>query len=177
VIHIFRVFAGSNLAHNPIIVFNLRQNVKFHDGHIFDGHDVKFTYEAIMDPKNLSPRISDYEPVKKVEVIDPLTVRIVYKRLYSPAIGTWGMGILPEHLLNSQALKTEALALGKDVQNFSMRQSGFNRHPIGCGPFVFREWKSDQFIATKRVQPPSHRMRAFCVPRVEIGPVHRTGPF
>ena len=156
------------VAHNPIIVFNLRQNVKFHDGHIFDGHDVKFTYEAIMDPKNLSPRISDYEPVKKVEVIDPLTVRIVYKRLYSPAIGTWGMGILPEHLLNAQALKTEALALGKDVQNFSMRQSGFNRHPIGCGPFVFREWNSDQFIVLDRFEdywegPPNYKKYIFRV--------------
>ena len=138
--------------HNPVIVFNLRENVKFHDDHIFDAHDVKFTYEAIMDPRNLSPRLADYEPVKKVEVIDPLTVRIVYKRLYSPAIGTWGMGILPEHLLNSQALKTEAQALGKDTQNFSMRQSGFSRHPIGCGPFVFREWKSDQYIILDRFE-------------------------
>ena len=51
--------------HNPVIVFNLRENVKFHDSHIFDAHDVKFTYDAIMDPKNLSPRISDYEPVKR----------------------------------------------------------------------------------------------------------------
>ena len=154
--------------HNPIIIFNLRENVKFHDGHIFDAHDVKFTYEAIMDPRNLSPRISDYEPVKKVEVIDPLTVRIVYKRLYSPAIGTWGMGILPEHLLNSQALKTEALALGKEVQNFSMRQSGFNRHPIGCGPFVFREWKSDQYIVLDRFAdywegPPNYKKYIFRV--------------
>jgi ABC-type transport system substrate-binding protein len=155
-------------AHNPVILFNLRENVKFHDGHIFDAHDVKFTYEAIMDPRNLSPRISDYEPVKKVEVVDPLTVRIVYKRLYSPAIGTWGMGILPEHLLNSQALKKEALALGKDLQNFSMRQSGFNRHPIGCGPFVFREWKSDQYIVLERFEhywegPPNYKKYIFRV--------------
>jgi ABC-type transport system substrate-binding protein len=156
------------IAHNPIIEFNLRNDVKFHDGHIFDAHDVKFTYEAIMDPRNLSPRISDYEPVKKVEVIDPLTIRIIYKRLYSPAIGTWGMGILPEHLLNSQALKKEALALGKEVQNFSMRQSGFNRHPIGCGPFVFREWKSDQFIVLDRFEdywegPPNYKKYIFRV--------------
>jgi len=155
-------------AHNPVILFNLRENVKFHDGHIFDAHDVKFTYEAIMDPRNLSPRISDYEPVKKVEVIDPLTVRIVYKRLYSPAIGTWGMGILPEHLLNSQALKKEALTLGKDPQNFSMRQSRFNRHPIGCGPFVFREWKSDQYIVLERFAhywegPPNYKKYIFRV--------------
>ena len=152
--------------HNPVIVFNLRENVKFHDDHIFDAHDVKFTYEAIMDPRNLSPRLADYEPVKKVEVIDPLTVRIVYKRLYSPAIGTWGMGILPEHLLNSQAIKTEALALGKDVQKFTMRQSGFSRHPIGCGPFVFREWKSDQYIVLDRFEdywegPPNYKKYIF----------------
>jgi len=38
--------------------------------------------------------------VKSVEAVDPLTVEITYKRLYSPAFGTWGMGILPEHLLN-----------------------------------------------------------------------------
>jgi ABC-type transport system substrate-binding protein len=154
--------------HNPVIVFNLRENVKFHDDHIFDAHDVKFTYEAIMDPRNLSPRLADYEPVKKVEVIDPLTVRIVYKRLYSPAIGTWGMGILPEHLLNSQAIKTEALALGKDVQKFTMRQSGFSRHPIGCGPFVFREWKSDQHIVLDRFEdywegPPNYKKYIFRV--------------
>jgi ABC-type transport system substrate-binding protein len=132
--------------HNPVIVFHLRPNVKFHDGHVFDADDVKFTYEAIMDPKNLSPRLSDYEPVKKVEVIDPLTVKIVYKYLYSPAIGTWAVGILPEHLLNEEALRNEAVRRRMDPDKFSMRQSLFNRHPIGCGPFVFKEWKSDEYI-------------------------------
>ena len=138
--------------HNPIVVFNLRPGVRFHDGHLFDANDVKFTFEAIMDPKNLSPRIADYEPVKQVDVVDPLTVRIVYKRLYSPALGTWGMGVLPEHLLNDEAMKKEALRLGKDPEEFSMRQSSFGRHPIGCGPFVFREWKSDQYIFLERFE-------------------------
>jgi ABC-type transport system substrate-binding protein len=156
------------IEHNPVIVFNLRENVKFHDGHIFDANDVKFTYEGIMDPRNLSPRIADYEPVKKVEVIDPLNVRIVYKRLYSPAIGTWGMGILPEHLLNSQALKAEALKLGQDPADFSMRQSAFKRHPIGCGPFKFREWKSDRYITLDRFDdywegPPQYKKYLFRV--------------
>ncbi len=134
---------------NPVLVFHLRPNVRFHDGHVFDANDVKFTFDAIMNPKNLSPRIADYEPVKTVEVIDPLTVRIVYKRLYSPAIGTWGMGILPEHILNHEALKKEAGRLGKDPDKFGMRQSTFNRHPVGCGPFVFQDWKSDQYITLK----------------------------
>jgi ABC-type transport system substrate-binding protein len=148
--------------HNPVIVFHLRPDVKFHDGHLFDAHDIKFTYESIMSPKNLSPRLSDYEPVKEVEVVDPLTVRIVYKRLYSLALGTWGMGMLPEHLLNEEALKKEAIQSGKNPETFSMRQSRFNRHPIGCGPFVFKEWRSDQYIRLDRYDqywegPPNYK--------------------
>lgn len=148
--------------HNPVIIFYLRPRVRFHDGHLFEARDVQFTYEAIMDPKNLSPSIADYEPVKEVQVVDPLTVRITYKRLYSPALGTWGIGILPEHLLNSQTLKHEAMTRGKNPEQFSLRDSDFNRHPIGCGPFVFREWKSDQYIALERFNdywegPPNYK--------------------
>ena len=148
--------------HNPIIVFHLRPGVKFHDGHELDAEDVRFTYESIMNPKNLSPRTADYEPVKSVEVIDAQTVKIVYKRLYSPAFGTWYMGILPQHLLNSEALEAEALRLGKDPQDFTMRHSTFNRNPVGCGPFIFREWKSDQYIRLDRFDdywegPPNYR--------------------
>jgi len=154
--------------HNPIIEFKLRPNVKFHDGHVFDAGDVKFTYEAIVDPKNLSPRTADYEPVKAVEVIDALAVRIVYRRLYSPAFGTWAMGILPEHLLNAAMLGKEALQAGKDPETFTLRQSAFNRKPIGCGPFFFREWKSDQYIILDRFEdywegPPNYKNYVFRV--------------
>jgi ABC-type transport system substrate-binding protein len=136
--------------HNPILEFRLRPGVKFHDGHPVTANDVKFTYEAVMDPRNLSPRVSDYEPVKEIQLLDPLTVRIVYKRLYSPAVGTWAMGLLPRHLLTPEVLRQEAVRSGKDPATFSMRQSDFNRRPVGCGPFVFREWKSDQYIALDR---------------------------
>jgi ABC-type transport system substrate-binding protein len=64
-----------------------------------------------------------------------------------------------------EALRKEALGLGKDPETFSMRQSAFNRHPIGCGPFVFREWKSDQFIILDRFDrywegPPNYKKYA-----------------
>jgi ABC-type transport system substrate-binding protein len=137
-------------AHNPIIEFYIRPGVTFHDGTAVTAEDVKFTYASIVDPKNLSPRIPDYEPVKQVDVVDPLTVRIVYKRLYSPAFETWSMGILPAHLLNDRVLAQEAAERGQQPDEFTMRQSRFSRHPIGCGPFVFQEWKSDQHIRLKR---------------------------
>jgi ABC-type transport system substrate-binding protein len=148
--------------HNPILLFHLRPNVKFHDGHLLDAYDVKFTFEAIMDPQNLSPRTSYYEPVKTVRAVDPLTVQIIYKRLYSFALSTWSMGVLPEHLFNREALKKEAVRLGKDPKTFTMRQSTFNRQPIGCGPFVFREWKADQYIVLDRFEdywegPPNYK--------------------
>lgn len=136
--------------HNPIIIFNLRRGVKFHDGHEFDSGDVRFTYESIMDGRNISPRIPDYEPVKRIETPDRYTVKIVYKRLYSPAFGTWGMGILPEHLLNRKMLEAEARRRGRDPSKFTMRDSEFNRNPIGTGAFRFKEWNSDELIRLTR---------------------------
>jgi ABC-type transport system substrate-binding protein len=60
------------------------------------------------------------------------------------------MGILPEHLLNDEALAAEAVRKGKPPEEFSMRDSDFNLHPIGSGPFKFAEWRSDQFIQLER---------------------------
>lgn len=139
--------------HNPVIAFQLRRDVRFHDGHPFDAGDVKFTYEAIMNPRNISPRTSDYEPIERVDILDPYTVQVTYKRLYSPAINAWTMGILPEHLLNADALETEmATRQLSDTarESFGMRDSQFNRHPVGTGPFRFVEWQGDEFIHLTR---------------------------
>lgn len=139
--------------HNPVIFFHLRKGVRFHDGHEFEARDVKFTYEAIMNPRNLSPRTSDFEPIKSVEIVDPYTVRVVYKRLFSPAINAWTMGILPEHLLNDEALKREMDRRGISEAaraQFGMRDSEFNRRPLGVGPFRFVEWQSDELIHLTR---------------------------
>ncbi len=139
--------------HNPIIDFHLRKGVRFHDGHEFDSGDVKFTYDAIMNPRNLSPRTSDFEPIKAIELPDAYTVRVVYKRLFSPAINAWTMGVLPEHLLNDEALKREMDDRGLSEAaraSFGMRDSRFNRAPIGSGRFRFVEWQSDEFIHLRR---------------------------
>ncbi len=131
------------LEHNPVIEFHLRKGVLFHDGHEFDSGDVLFTYRAIMNPKNASPRTSDYEPVKSAVALSPYRIRFTYKRLFSPAINAWMMGILPEHLFDPGVAPEPGLPLDTTP---SMRESDFNRHPIGTGPFKFAEWKSDVYI-------------------------------
>ena len=136
--------------HNPVIVFDLRKDATFHDGHPFDSGDVLFTFESIMDPKGTSPRKSDYEPVKSVQVLGPYKIRFTYKRLFSPAIGSWSVGTLPEHLLNRKKLVEEARERGRDPEVFGLRDSNFGRHPIGTGPFKFVEWKSDEQIRLVR---------------------------
>ena len=132
--------------HNPVIVFNLRKDAVFHDGHPFDSGDVLFTYNSIINPKGTSPRKSDYEPVKTAKLIGPHRIKFTYKRLFSPAFGSWAMGILPEHILNENKLKQEAKKRGRDPEKFIMRDSNFGRNPIGTGPFKFMEWKSDEVI-------------------------------
>lgn len=136
--------------HNPVIVFDLKENVVFHDGHPFDSGDVLFTYNAIINPKGTSPRKSDYEPVKSAAALGPHKIKFTYKRLFSPAFGSWSMGILPEHLLSEEKLRQEARERGRDPDKFIMRDSSFGRNPVGTGPFKFVEWKSDEVIRLER---------------------------
>ena len=96
------------MEHNPVLIFQLRKGVRFHDGHEFDSGDVLFTYQVHHEPRNASPRTSDYEPVKSAEVLGKYKIKFIYKRLFSPAINAWMMGMLPEHLLNAEALQREA---------------------------------------------------------------------
>ncbi len=117
----------------PRITFFLRRGVRWHDGMEFTAHDVKFTYDKIMDEKTNTVRRSDYELVQKAEVLDPYTFRVTYKQPFSPGLGTWSIGILPKHLLEKEDINT----------------SSFNRRPIGTGPFRFVEWVTDEKIVVE----------------------------
>jgi ABC-type transport system substrate-binding protein len=154
------------LEHNPVLVFHLRPGVRFHGGEPLDADDVRFTYEAFVDPKNVSPRASDFEPVKAVEALGPLTVRVVYKRLFSPAVYVWSYyGILPEHRLGPAALEREMDRRGISGEAraaFGLRDTEEIRKPIGSGPFRFVDWKSDDVIQLRRndaywKEPPEYR--------------------
>ena len=117
----------------PEITFRLRKGVLWHDGKEFTAHDVKFTYDKIMDEKTNTVRRSSYELVKKAEVPDPYTFRVTYQQPFSPGLETWSMGIIPKHLLEKVDINT----------------TPFNRKPVGTGPFRFVEWVSDEKIVVE----------------------------
>ena len=112
------------------IIFHLRKNVRWQDGAPFTADDVVFTYDEVINPKVPSPYSSQYGPVDKVEALDPYTVKVTYKEPFAPALGRWGMGIIPKHILEGKDISLEV----------------YSRHPVGTGPYILKSWVTGQSI-------------------------------
>jgi peptide/nickel transport system substrate-binding protein len=107
--------------------FKLRRDVRWHDGRPFTAEDVKFTFDAMLDPKwNVTNR-GILVTLKQTDIVDPYTVRLVFPE--PVAALPVGIGyiifILPKHLLT-----------GVDLNN----PVDFLKHPIGTGAFQFKEF-------------------------------------
>lgn len=120
----------------PLVVFTLRDGVRWHDGAPFTSADVAFTYRAIMDDAVASPRKPDFDLILKVETPGLRTVRVTYRKPYSPALGSWMISILPSHLLD-----------GKPQDWWA---ANFDRKPVGTGAFKFGEWKTNEYVRVVR---------------------------
>jgi len=112
------------------ITFYLKKGVKWHDGESFTAKDVEFTYKSLIDPNVRTAYSGDFQMVKSMEIMDDYRVRIVYKEPFSPGLSSWGMNIMPEHLLKSE-----------DLNN-----AKFARSPIGTGPYKFKLWKTGERV-------------------------------
>ncbi len=115
------------------IRFYLRKDVKWTDGKQFTAHDVEFTYNAIMDPEVKSHRRSDFNMIKEVRVPSRFVFEADYFIPFAPALESWGIGIIPKHIF----------------QNENIRDSKYNRAPVGTGPYMLEKWVSDEYILLK----------------------------
>ena len=113
-----------------VIIFHLRDDVKWHDGAPFKADDVEFTYKSLINPNVITPYGGDFLKVKSFEILDSYTIKISYKEPFSPALSSWGMWIMPKHILEREDLNT----------------TKYGRNPIGTGPYKFLKWKSAQRI-------------------------------
>ena len=76
-----------------------------------------------MDPRTPSSYKSDFQDVERVEKTGKYAVRIIYKQPYAKALTSWGVTILPKHLLESYV---KAGKIKEAPQNWSA--------PVGTGP-------------------------------------------
>ncbi|MCK4261123.1 MAG: peptide-binding protein [Halanaerobiales bacterium] len=113
------------------ITFNLKHDVKFHDGHEFDAFDVEFTIKKIIDPEVNSSRHSNFKILEKMEIIDSHTIKFFLKEPKATFISYLSVGMLPKHIL-------------EDVEDLNTTE--FNRSPIGTGPYKYGEWKKGNFF-------------------------------
>ncbi len=113
-----------------IITFHLRHGVKWHDGAPLTSKDVLYTYQVTIDPKTPTAYAEDFKQVKNISAPDDHTIKVTYDKPFAPALASWGMSILPAHLLEGQDITKSPLA----------------RKPVGTGPYRFKEWIAGQKI-------------------------------
>lgn len=117
------------------VTYKIRPGVKWADGAPVTSADVKFTWEAIKDPKYLGPEKDGTDEIQKIETPDPLTAVIYYKQIYPGFKSSlFGYGILPKHVLD-----------GKDLN-----KDPFWDKPFGAGPFMVTEFKRGQYVIVDR---------------------------
>jgi peptide/nickel transport system substrate-binding protein len=115
------------------ITYKLRQGVKWADGEPFTADDVKFTYDAIMNPANTICGKSVYGKIDSLAVQDPNTVQLKMKEPYAAYAGlfSYPIGILPKHALDSLS---------------DLNKADFNRKPFGTGPYRVTDWQAASSI-------------------------------
>ncbi|WP_323174432.1 ABC transporter substrate-binding protein [Natrialba sp. PRR66] len=109
-------------------IFNIRDDVQFHDGTDLTANAVKFSLERAFDSASLLSPL----PVEAIEVTDTHEVKITTTKPFAP---------LPSYLSHRYATI---------VSPNSMTDSGKFDEPIATGPYVFESWNSGtELVAVK----------------------------
>ena len=118
--------------------FYLRKNAVWHDGKPVTAEDVKFTFDAIKDPKVDAAHLQNYfNGLVKTEAVDTHHVRCHMKEVYFRNLITLGdQQIMPKHIYG--------------VGDFNKNPA--QRKPVGSGPYEFVKWDTGRLIELKRTK-------------------------
>lgn len=120
-------------ADGKAMTIKLRPGVKFHDGEALDAEAAKYSIERHMTMQG-SFRRSELTSIEKVEVVDPLTIRLVLKVPFSPLLAQLtdrsGMMISPK----------------------AAKEAGdkFGQKPVCAGPYKFVEREQQDRIVVEK---------------------------
>ncbi|MBI3764776.1 MAG: peptide ABC transporter substrate-binding protein [Chloroflexi bacterium] len=123
---------GGVSADGLTITWHLKKCLYWSDGQPITSVDVKFTWQAIMDPGNAPVSRAGFDKIESIDTPDETTAVIKFKELFPPwytLFSIWGFGgnpLMPEHILKGHT------AIEKDPY--------IHQPNVGSGPFVITEW-------------------------------------
>jgi peptide/nickel transport system substrate-binding protein len=118
------------------VVWSLKKGVQWHDGKPFGADDVVFTWEYAADPATAAVTVGTYKDVDRVEKVNELSVRVVFKKptpVWYDAFCGWRGCVLPRHLFGA-------------YKGARSREAPTNLKPVGTGPYRFVDFKPSDLV-------------------------------
>lgn len=112
--------------------FNLRKGVRFSDGKELKANDVKFSFDAVLNPKyEAAHKLSYFENINSPQIVDDHTISFTTKNKYFGDIDTLarGINIVPEVVYSKQS-----------------RENQLSKTLIGSGPYKIQKYKRSKSI-------------------------------
>lgn len=113
-----------------VYTFHLHSGVKFHDGTDFDASDVVFSLDRARAEDSVNAQKALFAGIESVEAVDPATVKIT---LSAPN------GNFPFNLAWGDAVMVGPESIADEAT-----------HPVGTGPFLFKEWVQGDHVTLVR---------------------------
>jgi peptide/nickel transport system substrate-binding protein len=124
------------------ITYHLRKDARWTDGVPVTSTDVKWSWQAIMNPNNNVVSRHGYDYIASIDTFGPQTAIVHLKRKFSPFVNTFFAEsdqpymIAPAHVLSKYP---------------NINQVAFNSKPdVSDGPFKFVEWARADHITVVR---------------------------